>query len=478
MMRLGIFCISFFVFCLTTSFAVNPGFISSVTQAGLNYAKDVGIEYLKEDVSSINIPDQSGTAHVSVIGDIDWTLSSIVLKGLSFPTSSIATKAGTGVALSVSDMSASITLNWHYKEHSWPHVSGSGSADITVSQTSIAATIGITNVNEKVHATAVSDSVSIGDLDIKVHGGASWLYQLFVDVLKGTIEKAASSAIESAITNSINTNLNAVLETIPNVQPIGDYGVEVDFGLVGDPEFDSNYILAPERGEFYETAKHTEAPFAPPAIPSVTPSMELQIAFSDYVPNTLFLRFYEIGLMKYLITDENLPPGPLKLNTSSWSVWCPPLAKKFPNMDMQIGISADFAPTSKLTEQGVNISGNASVEVYVINATSKAQIPAFILTLDLDALMVVVVNSQMLTGNITETSGTVTLKQSFVGDFDPTSLETLVNFIIKGVALPMFNEELQKGIMLPVIKHVTLVKPTVSYGNGYVGVATNVQYQL
>ena len=74
-------------------------------------------------------------------------------------------------------------------------------------------------------------SVSIGNLDIHVHGGAScvlfpplpqqisltefpnlrWLYQFFVDVLKGKIKDDAQNALAKAISNGIDNQANDAL---------------------------------------------------------------------------------------------------------------------------------------------------------------------------------------------------------------------------------------------------------------------------
>ena len=86
-----------------------------------------------------------------------------------------------------------VNANWHYREHSWcvivllvdkdfafdvyvyyrPHISDSGSCDISVSSVSLSMGV-VVGVDDKGHPTlkASGCSLSIGHLDITFHGGA------------------------------------------------------------------------------------------------------------------------------------------------------------------------------------------------------------------------------------------------------------------------------------------------------------------
>jgi len=103
----------------------------------------------------------------------------------------------------------------------------------------------------------IGDSVSVGNLNIHLHGGASWLYQIFVNVFSGQIKNAIGNALQNAISTNINNGLNHVLSTLPLDIPIGG-GVDIDFKLLGNPIFTSTSMTLPELGEFYDTANHQE----------------------------------------------------------------------------------------------------------------------------------------------------------------------------------------------------------------------------
>jgi hypothetical protein len=70
--------------------------------AGLDYAKQVGLELVKKQFQTIKVPDQSGSAPASILGTINWSLTSIVLSGLSFSnSSSVVIQPNTGIAISL-----------------------------------------------------------------------------------------------------------------------------------------------------------------------------------------------------------------------------------------------------------------------------------------------------------------------------------------------------------------------------------------
>jgi len=75
---------------------------------------------------------------VPVIGDIEYDLSEIVIQSLQLPTNQLNLDPKVrGVSGSMSDVSASVTLKWHYKVEMWPNPSDSGTAKISISQTTV-----------------------------------------------------------------------------------------------------------------------------------------------------------------------------------------------------------------------------------------------------------------------------------------------------------------------------------------------------
>ena len=60
------------------------------------------LQLVQKQFQTINVPDQKGSAGASILGTIDWSLTSIVLSGLSISSSStIAIQPNTGIAVSM-----------------------------------------------------------------------------------------------------------------------------------------------------------------------------------------------------------------------------------------------------------------------------------------------------------------------------------------------------------------------------------------
>ena len=82
---------------------------------------------------------------------------------------------------------------------------------------------------------------------IDLHGGASWLYQIFVNMFSDSIKNSVQNALQDAITQNINDGLNNTLSTIPIEQQLSSQ-VEIDFPLVANPIFTTSYFTLPQLG--------------------------------------------------------------------------------------------------------------------------------------------------------------------------------------------------------------------------------------
>lgn len=108
-----------------------------------------------------------------------------------------------GISLGLSSVSVSLNAHWHYRENSWPHISDSGTVDITVSGTSVATAIGCTQNNGNAFLTLTSCTSNIGSVDLHFHGGASWLYNLFKDPIEHAVKNALNGQLCSIIKDEL-----------------------------------------------------------------------------------------------------------------------------------------------------------------------------------------------------------------------------------------------------------------------------------
>ncbi|KAL0246475.1 hypothetical protein GEMRC1_007687 [Eukaryota sp. GEM-RC1] len=217
-----IFVVLIFIGCSAEPYA---GVQSTISNRGVKHITDVVVAELRKQLTNVQLPNQSGKAH-SPIGSIKYDLTAIFLTNPNFGGISIRNDAG-GIRLDISSVSCHIHMNWHYK---YNFIKDSGSADIDV-----AANIGISadivpSPTGGVTATLRNPVVGIGQLKIKLHGGASWLYNLFVDVFSHDIKKSAQSAMLNAMTTTLQALIKESLSGVDPIVPIDEFA-DLDFRL-------------------------------------------------------------------------------------------------------------------------------------------------------------------------------------------------------------------------------------------------------
>eukprot|EP01120_Amphizonella_sp_Union-15-10_P001965 TRINITY_DN1210_c0_g1_i1.p1 TRINITY_DN1210_c0_g1~~TRINITY_DN1210_c0_g1_i1.p1 ORF type:complete len:369 (+),score=82.53 TRINITY_DN1210_c0_g1_i1:950-2056(+) len=366
-------------------------------------------------------------------------------------------------------------MRWHYRRADWPHISGSGKLSIDLATTSIEIRLGVSDVAGKPSLIVQSVVIDIGHLSIHDSGGASWLYNLFIDVLKGLITRDIEKAIEGVIRNEIDNNLNKLLSNIPVNQNIANIA-ELELGLSSSPLFGSGYATFPELGEFV-LLPNRASPYAPPPFQGiVSSSYMLELSISPYLLDTASWAFFTAGYMQGTIKADQVPANsPVQFNTSSWSPFLPALYQKYPNYLMQVTLKADAVPTATFSASGVTVTGTGEIDIFVVLA-NKEVVPAFTLGVTLSATGTASVSGQKISGKLMYLSDSFYLKASYIGPFNPANIETLLKFALSGVVIPYLNNYLAPGFTIPLIDGVEVIDPVISYNNGFIELSTNLNY--
>jgi len=443
-------------------------------QNGITYLKDVIVPILIQKIGTVSIPTISGSIGTP-IGNIDYTLSSIQLSGLQIPTSAIAISSN-GFEITADNVAASMTMNWHYEEAAWPHISDSGSADISVSSTTLAVGADLSGLsNGRPTFSVSSDSVSIGNLDITLHGGASWLYQLFVDAFSSDIKSSAESALQTELTSQLGSIVSGLIATIPISEQISNLPVEINFEFVQPLAFTTNsYLSTQNLGEFYYIPHPQEAPFNLTSIPEQVPQRMVTMAVSTYMIESGLFSFYEANYLHYLILPSVVPSdSPIKLNTSDFCDFVSGLCKAYPNQLMSIFANASSVPIFSITQAGPSgiIQGDLAFSTY---PTGK---PLF--TLGAHIIVngnVSIVGGNKITGALTYLKSVLSVVSSEVGTVRVGLLQFAVDYMLSKVLIPHINKLLENGFPIPVFDGITFVSPTISYGTEFVVVSTDISY--
>jgi lipopolysaccharide-binding protein len=350
--------------------SANPGAALLVSQSGINEAQNIAIPILQSQLNKIAIPDLHSKVHVAVIGNIDIDITNIQLSGVTFQTS-VKIVPSTGIAMTLSSLSATVNANWHYKEESWPHIGDSGTVVASVSNTQTDLVLAITNSNGHPVVTLTQDDVSIGSMSVELHGGASWLYQVILDLFSGSIKSDIETAIKNGLATAINTQVATFLAKFPFVLPI-DKNVEVDFTLSDDPLFTSALMSIFCKGELLALKNPVEYPIPPPQLPAPAADKMVRIFVTDYTFGSAASAYYQSGIMHVTFTNKNLPANfPVSLNTTSWQYLLPNLYYKYPNMAMQIDVQVDQVPGIVINSTGVTSEVSGAMIISVINSQQQ-----------------------------------------------------------------------------------------------------------
>ena len=145
---------------------------------------------------NFEIKKVSGKTNI-FIGEVHYDLTEIELDSLTLPSFTITPIPNVGLDLKITGSSSHVHFKWHYstwqiqfqkKFHffifsffpPFRFASDSGTGDVYISNTDINADIKIVNMAGRAHLNTEGASVNIGGFKLDLHGGASWLYDLFL----------------------------------------------------------------------------------------------------------------------------------------------------------------------------------------------------------------------------------------------------------------------------------------------------------
>jgi len=327
--------ISFFVALFLCGVSVSvaqpttPALKISLVPSTLQYIASLIQPILVQKLKSTVLPsfsDKIGTP----IGDIQLDVTQCVWTAVNVGQLNVLPyQAASNNELEVAVAINALGLNchWHYRKTSWPHISDSGTADVSFASTSISSVVALLNNNGHPAVNAIQCSISIGSFGLKLHGGASWLYNLFLGAFKGNIESAIESAIDKAVCSEIDNQLNGAFASLPIELPFGKK-LGVDYALLGAPIVDAaDGIVLPCLGEFYDQSVPGLDPCAGQPVPnSVIGNRMIQFVVGSCAADSIFYALQNAGMLSVMVDNQNLPPNVgLQLTTDYFEFIIPSL---------------------------------------------------------------------------------------------------------------------------------------------------------
>ncbi|NXK57043.1 LBP protein, partial [Chauna torquata] len=165
----------------------------------------------------------------------------------------------------------------------------------------------------------------------------------------------------------------------------------------------------------------------------------LLVAITEFVANSAAFVYFTAGALSRNISGETLPRRfPLQLRTKSMGVFSPQLQELYPNLPMELRLSARRQPLLSCRPDALHGTLFSSAEAFVVlpNAT---RVPAFLLNIDAN-----VTGKPTITGN--RLGGTVGLTRPRAGltalrVLQVKKLENLLKFGLWLFGVPWANSE-------------------------------------
>ncbi|PRP76688.1 bactericidal permeability-increasing protein-like [Planoprotostelium fungivorum] len=473
-----------------------PGFATAFSQGALDYFKNVGLDVLNkvipthlkpgsshQIVQNVHIPDSDGQVG-SPIGKLHYWLSNAQLSSTSFSQATVTlTQMGgiRGLSVKIESFKTDATSHWHYRRNSWPHISGTGEAQIHV-EASVEVFLQLKAKDEHLQAQVVSTNVHISKLDIHVSGKGSGFYNFILKLIHKSLSNDIASKLQDAVNSNIEGGLNKVLMNFLVIQKILP-NVAFDIGMVKDPEFDGNNIVLFESGESYVSDAPKECPEdACPQIVLPTGAVSnrmITMFLSEYVPTSMSFALLQADMMKIKFGPLDVPSNSIiKLNTDYFSTLIPPFAN-YPGQNLSIVSYVTSTPKVLFAPGGASVTALGDLQVYLMgNSSSDQPKLAFTLKGAVQTSGDAALDGWKLKGKLTYLKSNWTIAQSNIGDFTMDNLGWIFDVFCVDVVMPQVNGKMSEGIILPSTPGIQFVNPQMNWYNHYLTIDTDVIQKL
>lgn len=459
---------------------VHPGIRVRVTNKGLQYAdNDVGIPTLLEKLQKDKIRDISRKER-----GLEYTLSDIKIKKCLIASSSLSTASGEGLRLQATGIDLDIALLLRYKKKVlWFHVKDKVNVELKVRGVAfnLKTRIGVDSTGHPTISTHEQDcSSQVRSVDVHFSGSrAKKIYNLFKRRIADKIKDALKKKICKEAEEAINRDAAKYLATYPVLRKVGDVA-QIDYTLVANPTFTSQYMDVPLKGEFKSRRyPHATAMLVPKTIPDFAEVDKMvYIWLTDYVFNTASLVFHHEGKLRTTIRPRDLPPSArYQLNTKFFKNFLYQLYKLYPDRPVFLKAYTSKAPVFVSSPNNVNVTVAGNIEVYVISKNGT-NIYALTLGVKVNVHGSVGVKQGNLTFHTNSFGTKLHVVRSAIGDIETNVglLQWFLNGVESGKVVKKLNVIGERGFPLPMLRKLKWEDTEVITGQGFVLIKTNVKY--
>lgn len=473
------------LFCACSG--ADTGLKIGVNQAAVDYLTDVILPVVLQEVQKVEVESFS-TDVGTPIGTVTLDVKDFKITSLSAGTIAVNFVSPHSIKATMEGGLASATLGWHYRQHIWPHTSDTGTGTVTAKKVSATINMEITTnaTDGRPIITAPKIKFKIGKLKVKLHGGASWLYNIFIGILKPFIKSSVDKAVKKELKYLLNTFVNEALKEVPVQIPLG-LGMGIAYKFTSDPTVTADGSLVfPSQGEFYPLELGPgQSGHTPAALPDrgTTKVNMFEFIFSEYTLQTLAFSAYKARAFEQRLTKsalEAFPAAGALFTTDVYVVYAPRMLTKYGHgKEVSLRFSSFAEPLVSFTESGFGATFplNIYVDVNVVNKTTNESHweEAFGIEAIANANGDIDFENNTIFGKISLTNTTISLHSSNVGTVNVKGLRSTI-LLALDVAQSIVNNILADGVPVPSFQGLTFVDPVIEWHEDYVAISTSGKY--
>ncbi|XP_063028454.1 bactericidal permeability-increasing protein-like [Melospiza melodia melodia] len=470
----------------------SPGIKVWLTQRTLEFGRRFGLELLQSMLQKEHELNLTGSYN-TLLGTLTYAVPRIRIQELQMNESTLDFAEDVGLRLTVQRARVQLSADWAAQLGA---VQDSGSVELGMQDVAVAAVLGVSEDGSG-HPTVWSAGCDTHgtDLHMEFHRGYSWLYNLLAPLLQRTLRQQLNKQLCLVLQRGID-RLDTALKRM-KVSTQLDTIAAIDHSLLAPPAFTEEYGDIALKGEIFRVGTHHQRPSAlpvalpvalpmalpvalPTALPTTPPMAHepmLLLAVTEFVANSAAFTYFTAGALRRIISSDMVPRRfPLQLSTKSMGIFSPQLQELYPDQPMELHLWARQQPLLSCHADALHGTLLGSAEAFVVlpNATRA---PAFLLNIDANVTGKPTIARNRLGGTVRLTGLHITQVASNVGPVEVKRLETLLKFSLWLFGVPRANKWLQAGIALPLPHGLSLLRPRLSLHQGFVLIATDLQYE-
>ncbi|XP_051133888.1 putative BPI/LBP family protein At1g04970 [Andrographis paniculata] len=452
------------------------GYITAeISNRGLEFLKDLLIQEAESSLVPLELPRIEKAVKIPIIGNVQIAISNIVIERIDVTSSTLQT-GDSGIVIDVAGATANLSMNWEYSYSTWLlpiSLSDNGNATVQVEGLEVGLTLSLETVGGSLRLSPLECGCYVGDISIRLNGGASWLYQGFIDAFEGKISSAVEDAIPEKIKEAI-VNLDSLLQSLPKELPVTNIAA-MNVTFVDDLVLNKSSLRLKIDGLFSETHKVALPTYHHRLLSALVSTDEaekmVKISVHEDVIKSASAVYFEANKMVW--TVDKVPDQSL-LNTAGWKFIIPQLYKKYPNHDMNLNLSVSSLPTIEVEEQQVRVVVPLDVVINVLEADEI--IPVVCISTVISSSTSAEISRNAVVGVAKLNSFTMSLKWSKIGSLHMHLIQTLVSTVMRTVVFPYLNLQLDQGYPIPVFHGYTLKDAGILLTDNQIVVGTDVAH--